>query len=107
MKALLSVVIALVVYEVIARAGWFATALVPTLPMVARTLWAMLADGSMAGHAINTLYRVFAGLALAASVGMVLSFQNLRPVAYHPCTGKTFFFAVEPISGIPESALRG
>ncbi|HEY9531803.1 MAG TPA: ABC transporter permease [Burkholderiales bacterium] len=100
MKALLSVVIALVVYEVIARAGWFATALVPTLPMVARTLWAMLADGSMAGHAINTLYRVFAGLALAASVGLVLGFLMAR---YRPV--ESFFLPlVSALMPIPSLA---
>jgi len=51
---------------------------VPTLPAVARTLWAMLADGSMAGHAMSTLYRVFAGLALAAGIGLVLGFLMAR-----------------------------
>jgi NitT/TauT family transport system permease protein len=78
MKAFLSVSIFVLAYEAVARTGWFAAALVPTLPTVAQTLWAMLADGSMAGHAISTLYRVFAGLALAAGFGLVLGFLMAR-----------------------------
>ena len=78
MKAIFSILAAAAVYEVVARGGWFAAALVPTLPAVVRTLWAMLADGTMAGHALNTLYRVFAGLALAASFGLVLGFLMAR-----------------------------
>jgi len=78
-KAIFSILAAAAVYEVVARGGWFAAALVPTLPAVARTLWAMLADGTMAGHALSTLYRVFAGLALAAALGLVLGF--LMPLA--------------------------
>ena len=78
MKAVFSISIFVLVYEAVARTGWFAAALVPTLPTVAQTLWAMLADGSMADHALNTLYRVFAGLALAAGVGLVLGFLMAR-----------------------------
>jgi NitT/TauT family transport system permease protein len=78
MKAVFSISIFVLVYEAVARTGWFAAALVPTLPTVAQTLWAMLADGSMANHALNTLYRVFAGLALAAGVGLVLGFLMAR-----------------------------
>src|SRR5688572_17754106 len=48
MRAALSLLAFALLYEAVARSGWFAQALVPTLPMVARTLWAMLADGSMA-----------------------------------------------------------
>jgi NitT/TauT family transport system permease protein len=78
MRAALSILFFVVVYEVVARTGWFAQALVPSLLTVAQTLWAMLLDGSMAEHAFNTLYRVFAGLALAASVGLLLGFLMAR-----------------------------
>jgi NitT/TauT family transport system permease protein len=82
MKALISIVIAAAAYEALARSGWFAAALVPTLPAVGATLWAMLADGSMADHALNTLYRVLAGLALAIATGIVLGclMARYRPV---------------------------
>lgn len=100
MRALFSIFIALAVYDVIARSGWFAQALVPTLPMVASTLWAMLMDGSMAGHAINTLYRVFAGLTLAASFGLVLGFLMAR---YRPVEG-FFLPLVSALMPIPSLA---
>jgi len=77
-KAITSIVLAGLLYEAIARSGWFAAALVPTLPAVAHTLWAMIADGTMAGHALNTLYRVLAGLALASVSGLVLGFLMAR-----------------------------
>jgi NitT/TauT family transport system permease protein len=82
MKAAFSIGIFLVVYEIVARSGWFAAALVPTLPVAATTLWTMLADGSMARHALNTLFRVFSGLGLAALTGLVLGFlmARYRPV---------------------------
>ena len=82
MKALISVGLFLLLYELTARSGWFAAALVPTLPVAATTLWTMLADGSMARHALNTLFRVFSGLALAALTGLVLGFlmARYRPV---------------------------
>ena len=100
MKAILSILVAAAVYEAVARSGWFAAALVPTLPAVARTLWAMLADGTMAGHAVNTLYRVFAGLTLAASFGLVLGFLMAR---YRPV--ESFFLPlVSALMPIPSLA---
>ena len=78
MKSLISIGLALGVYELTARSGWFAPALVPKLSIVFSTLWTMLADGSMGGHALNTLYRVFAGLALACVTGLVLGFLMAR-----------------------------
>jgi NitT/TauT family transport system permease protein len=78
MRALLSIGIFLLVYELTARSGWFAPALVPKLSVVFFTLWNSLIDGSMAKHAGNTLYRVFAGLALASGFGLVLGFLMAR-----------------------------
>ena len=82
MKSVLSVGIFLALYEAIARSGWFAPALVPPLVVVGKTLWAMLGDGTMGRHALNTLFRVFSGLALAAATGLVLGFlmARFRPV---------------------------
>jgi NitT/TauT family transport system permease protein len=99
-KAVFSVLIFAFLYEIVARSGWFAQALVPTLPAVARTLWAMLADGSMAGHALNTLYRVFAGLALAAGIGLVLGFLMAR---YRPVE-RFFLPLVSALMPIPSLA---
>jgi NitT/TauT family transport system permease protein len=81
MRALLSVVVAALIYEAVARSGWFAPALVPTLETVVRTLWSLLRDGTMENHALATLGRVFVGLAFAALTGLVLGFLMARYVA--------------------------
>jgi len=78
MRHFAAVAAALLAYELVARSGWFAAALVPTLPTIAHTLWTMLADGSMERHAASTLARVFSGLALAAAAGLVLGFAMAR-----------------------------
>jgi NitT/TauT family transport system permease protein len=77
-RALVSVLAAAALYEAVARSGWFAPALVPTLPAIAATLWAMLADGTMERHVLNTLARMLAGLALAIATGLVLGFLMAR-----------------------------
>jgi len=61
-----------VVYEALARSGWFAPALMPTLEKIAGTLVAVLADGSMLAHAATTLYRVLFGFSLAILAGLPL-----------------------------------
>jgi NitT/TauT family transport system permease protein len=59
-------------WEVFARSRLFAPALTPTVETIARALLRMVEDGSLFGHALFTLYRVVAGLALAALVGIPL-----------------------------------
>jgi NitT/TauT family transport system permease protein len=78
MKPLLSIGLFLLLYELTARTGWFAAALVPKLSIVFSTLWTSLSDGTMERHALNTLFRVFSGLALAAATGLVLGFLMAR-----------------------------
>ena len=65
-------------YEALARSGWFAPALMPTLPKVGNALVGALADGSMVGHAASTLYRVLSGLALAVVAGLPLGILMAR-----------------------------
>jgi NitT/TauT family transport system permease protein len=65
-------------WEVVARTGVFPRALLPTLPTIARTLFATLADGTMERHALYTLYRVLAGLALAVALGLALGILMAR-----------------------------
>jgi NitT/TauT family transport system permease protein len=100
MKSVLSVGIFLVLYEAIARSGWFAPALVPPLVVVGKTLWAMLEDGTMGRHALNTLLRVFSGLALAAATGLVLGFLMAR---YRPVE-RFFLPLVSALMPIPSLA---
>jgi NitT/TauT family transport system permease protein len=59
-------------YEAVARGGYFAPALMPTLGTVAQTLFDSIGDGSMIAHAGATLYRVLAGFALAVTIGLPL-----------------------------------
>jgi len=72
MRGAVTLVAAAALYEALARSGWFAPALMPTLPKIAGTLIAVLADGSMLAHAAATLYRVLVGLTLAIAVGLPL-----------------------------------
>jgi NitT/TauT family transport system permease protein len=65
-------------YEAAARSGVFPSALLPTLPVVGRRLWDMLADGSMLQHVIYTLYRVLFGFGLAMTVGVPLGILMAR-----------------------------
>jgi len=77
-RAFLTLVVAAACYEAAARSGYFAPALLPTIPTVADTLWSMLADGSMIEHAAFTLYRVLFGFALAVAVGIPLGVLMAR-----------------------------
>jgi NitT/TauT family transport system permease protein len=71
-RAAITLLIAAAAYELVARSGYFAPALLPTLPTVARTLAGMLLDGSMLGHAFSTMYRVAFGFCLAIVIGLPL-----------------------------------
>src|SRR5262249_60650099 len=71
-RAALTLLAVAAIYEAVARSGLFPTVLLPTLPVVARTLYAMLADGSMPMHALYTLERVLIGCGLAVALGLPL-----------------------------------
>jgi NitT/TauT family transport system permease protein len=71
-RGALTLLLVAVVYEALARSGWFAPALMPTLEKIAATLVAALADGSMLAHAATTLYRVLFGFSLAIIAGLPL-----------------------------------
>jgi len=78
LRAAAAIAAAAAAYEIAARSGYFAAALLPTLPTVLHTLWSMLADGSMERHALYTMYRVMAGLGLAVAVGLPLGILMAR-----------------------------
>jgi NitT/TauT family transport system permease protein len=71
-RAAATLLVAAAVYEATARSGLFPPALLPTLPAIARALVATTLDGTMPLHALHTLYRVAAGLALAVAIGLPL-----------------------------------
>jgi len=77
-RAAITLAAAAAVYEALARSGYFAAALLPTIPIIARALVASLADGSMIQHAIYTLYRVMFGFGLAIAVGIPLGILMAR-----------------------------
>ena len=77
-----TLLIVAIFYEVTARSGYFAPALLPTLPTVWLTLWGLLADGSMLQHAAYTFYRVLSGFGIAIVVALPLGILmgRFRPV---------------------------
>src|SRR5512143_312071 len=70
LRAAVTLAAAAAVYELLARSGYFAAALLPTIPAIVRALIAMLADGTMIRHAAFPMYRVMFGFGLAIAVGM-------------------------------------
>ena len=81
-RGALTLIIAATLYEALARSGYFPEALTPTLPTIARTLFASLADGTMLLHAAATLYRVLIGFGFAIAIGLPLGvlMGRFRPV---------------------------
>ena len=81
-RGVASIVIVAAIYETIARLGFFAPALTPSLVTVAHTMAAMVLDGTMFLHTAATLYRVLCGFALAVAVGLPLGvlMGRFRPV---------------------------
>ena len=61
MRAAVTLAAAAAVYEALARSGYFAPALLPTIPVIVQALFASIADGTMIEHAAFTLYRVMFG----------------------------------------------
>ena len=81
-RAAVSLLLAAAVYEALARSGIFPSALLPTLPAIARALIDGMLDGSLPGHALATLYRVLAGMGFAVAIGLPLGILmgRFRPV---------------------------
>ena len=71
-RGAITLLLAAAIYEALARSGWFAPALMPTLEKIVVTLITVLADGSMPAHAATTLYRVLFGFSLAILAGLPL-----------------------------------
>ncbi len=78
LRATVTIVVALALYEAVARTGYFPPALMPSLTKVWSALIGSLADGTMLWHAASTLYRVLVGLALAVAVGLPLGILMAR-----------------------------
>jgi NitT/TauT family transport system permease protein len=71
-RATITLIVFALIYEAIARSGYFPAVLMPTLGKIGGTLWANLIDGTLIAHAAATLYRVVAGMAIAIVVALPL-----------------------------------
>ena len=70
--AVVSISVAALIYEAVARTGYFPPVLMPTLPKIASKLLEVLLDGTMLIHTLGTLLRVLVGMAIAVVVGLPL-----------------------------------
>jgi NitT/TauT family transport system permease protein len=77
-RGTLSLLAVAAIYEAVARSGMFPKVLLPTLPVVATTLVAAIADGTMLLNAFYTLERVLIGCGLAIAVGLPLGILMAR-----------------------------
>jgi NitT/TauT family transport system permease protein len=71
-RAAITLVAFALVYEAVARTGYFPAVLMPSLAKIGATLLTVILDGSMLAHAASTLYRVLIGMGLAVAVGLPL-----------------------------------
>ena len=100
-RGAVTLLIVAALYEIAARSGIFPAALLPALSTIGRTLWDMLADGSMIQHVAYTLYRVLFGFGLAVVVSIPLGIlmARFRPVE------RFFLPLVNALMPIPSFAL--
>jgi ABC-type nitrate/sulfonate/bicarbonate transport system permease component len=73
-----SVFVVLAAWELLAHSGWVNPRLFPTLETIGQELWRLIESGTIWRHLLATLYRVVAGFALAAVVGVQLGFLMAR-----------------------------
>ncbi len=102
-RGLTAIVAAAALYEAVARSGYFAPALMPTLETVAQTLFGMLADGTMFVHAAATLYRVLFGFGAAIAVGLPLGvlMGRFRPVEHFVLPLASALMPIPSLAWIP------
>ncbi len=81
-RGVTAILLVAAIYETSARSGYFAPALLPTIPTILRTFWDMILDGTMLWHALYTFYRVLFGFGLAVVVALPLGILmgRYRPV---------------------------
>ena len=81
-RAAIALIAAAAAYQAVAQSSLFPAVLIPGIPVIASTLWDMLADGRMLLHAGFTLYRVLVGFVLAVLLGLPLGalMARFRPV---------------------------
>lgn len=70
--AVITLIVAGLIYDQVARSGYFPPVLMPTIPKIAAKLVEVLLDGTMLIHTAGTLARVLIGMTLAIVVGLPL-----------------------------------
>jgi ABC-type nitrate/sulfonate/bicarbonate transport system permease component len=73
-----SVFVVLAAWELLAHSGWVNPRLFPSLETIGQELWRLVESGTIYRHLLATLYRVVAGFAVAAVVGVLLGFLMAR-----------------------------
>ncbi len=83
-RASISIVVFALIYEAVARTGYFPPVLMPSLAKIGSTLLTVLLDGTMLAHAASTLYRVLIGMTLAILIGLPLGILmgRFKPVEH-------------------------
>ncbi len=71
-RAAATLIVAALIYEAVARSGYFPPVLMPPLGKIAATLYTGLMDGTIEAHAASTLYRVLIGMTLSVAIGLPL-----------------------------------
>jgi ABC-type nitrate/sulfonate/bicarbonate transport system permease component len=82
-RSLASVVLLLAIWELAARAHLAPPVLLPAFTVVAADLGRIIADGSLADDLALSLYRAFAGLALAGASGILIGMLMARSRVAH------------------------
>jgi NitT/TauT family transport system permease protein len=102
-RGVLTLLVVAAAYEAIARSGYFAPALMPSLGTVARTLLDSILDGSMLHHAAATLYRVVIGFGLAVAVGLPLgvAMGRFRPVEHFVLPLSSALMPIPSLAWVP------
>jgi ABC-type nitrate/sulfonate/bicarbonate transport system permease component len=83
LRSLTSVLLLFVIWEAAARAHLAPPILLPPFTVVAADLVRVIADGSLLADLILSLYRTFAGLALAAASGVLIGMLMARSRTVH------------------------
>ena len=71
-RAAFPFVVVAAIWELVAHSGAFPRRLFPALEEVAATFWRLTVEGILPHHAAETLFRLVAGFAIAAIVGVLL-----------------------------------
>ncbi len=84
LRAAVTLIVAALLYEAIARTGYFPPVLMPTLGKIGTALLTNILDGTLIAHAGSTLYRVLFGMALAVVVALPLGILmgRFKPVEH-------------------------